>query len=170
VDLIRRILGNWLFLDSLSPPAPGGSIRSLEAQPALSSQDNNRARETAIETAREIFEAESSRGAGPYMGPVRMAEAQRLVTERLRENFAELERGDGRSRLAADEQHALYGFSRYGIQRIIAASRLCFIKNPLVRRGVMLDGATTSSAAASRFGLSTKPRTPLSGVPRAQRR
>lgn len=139
MNFLQRTLGRWLFpgLPKLVKEA-GGSIRDLSIQLDHAREENSRAREAALEVATEVWQAEAMRGSGPYMSPARLATQRSVVTERLKETFWELELALDNRGWQRMNAMAQYEFSRYGIQQIILASRLYFIKNPLIRRGVML--------------------------------
>lgn len=89
-------------------------------------------REAAIALKRDFEECGAISGAGPGMGSVS-----------LKETFWELELAlDSRGWQRMQALSALE-FSRYGIGQLILMSRLYFIKNPLVKRGVLVKSYYT---------------------------
>lgn len=139
MNILQRLAAKWVFpgLARLVNEA-GGSIRDLSIRLEHSQAENARGRDVALEVAAEVWQAEAMRGSGPYMAPARLLEMRKAVSGKLRETFWELELALDDRGWKRMEALAQYEFSRYGIQQIILASRLYFIKNPLIRRGVML--------------------------------
>lgn len=110
-------------------------IRAQEVELAYAKQD-------ALRRKEEMREAYDLMGSGPEMcayiegQPVNVHEVKEA---KLKESLWELElaledRGWQRQLAMASTE-----FSRYGIQQLILMSRLYFIRNPLIRRGVLVS-------------------------------
>lgn len=81
-------------------------------------------------------------GAGPQMATVNLREnglVPMVAKERLWELELALEDRGWQRQLAISQTE----FSRYGLQQIILFSRLYFVKNPLIRRGVLVSSYYT---------------------------
>lgn len=125
------------------------SLESLSLEVDHLRENNSYERLQAERMAAELREAVALSGSGPWRGgidvtPVPARESRGSIGVQpavlgLRERLWELElaledRGWKRQlAIAATE------FSRYGIQQLILISRLYFIKNPLIRRGVQVS-------------------------------
>jgi hypothetical protein len=149
MNRIRAWLSKRLGIDDLQRSAQQQFLDLQRRNEIL--QDENRAlllrdredegRQRAMEERAEYAEALSMYGAGPWQPTgVAVNEAGKIEGGgvALKERYWELElaledRGWQRQLAMAQTE-----FSRYGIQQIILISRLYFIKNPLVRRGVEL--------------------------------
>lgn len=131
----------------LAPPlgkvlaSAGGTVDRLTSDIQIYRERLSDEQSSLVRQAAEMAEACSMAGAGPWRPT--MSESGRLSEAvRLREGangLAELElalEDRGWKRQLAISQME---FSRYGIQQIILISRLYFIKNPLVRRGVQVS-------------------------------
>lgn len=147
---------NWLqrfvvrLAARVAPPlgrllnSSGGTVERLEHQNHMLRRmlDESRARIEA--EAQDLREAIAMEGGGQWLAPAResggkVQESSSGAVVVLKERLAELElaledRGWKRQLAIATTE-----FSRYGIQQIILISRLYFIKNPLIRRGVQIS-------------------------------
>ena len=122
----------------------GGTVDRLSEQVALYRDAVQRQTEERQSLTGELREAISMSGGGPWRGvglqeSYQPSESDSPAVHRMKEALAELElaledRGWKRQ-LALSETE----FSRYGIQQIILISRLYFIKNPLIKRGVKVS-------------------------------
>lgn len=120
----------------------GGTIESLHAELEALRYRNDDRRMLVEREMIDIREA-IALAAGPWKGSaqgVLLHESARgpavtVLKERLAELELALEDRGWRRELAIGETE----FSRYGIQQLILISRLYFIKNPLVRRGVSVS-------------------------------
>jgi len=141
VRLAARIappLGNVLRMT-------GGTVDKLQEQVTLYREREQQRNEEAAELKGELIEAAGLAGTGPWLGSGQqsqnfsVSESAPKHLHRVKERLAELElaledRGWQRQLAVASTE-----FSRYGIQQIMLISRLYFIKNPLIRRGVKIS-------------------------------
>lgn len=123
----------------------GGTVERLSEQVTLlRARESDRRSRIEIEKA-ELLEAFAMAGGGPWLrgSDIRAAGSglseSAAVPAALKERLADLElalEDRGWQRQVAASQ---WEFSRWGIQQIILISRLYFIKNPLIRRGVQVS-------------------------------
>ena len=158
--MLRRLIRGWLhrWLRSLAPP-PDLKSENIVLRDLLKAlrPEESQSLEQYMDIARELIDAKLMQGAGPWQAPSRellVAGQQALV--RIRENALGLRESNPITAQGAfgDIELALQNvewrreinlswleFSRWGIQQIILISRLYYIKNPLIRRGIDVSAA-----------------------------
>ncbi len=89
----------------------------------------------------ELIEAEACSGSGPRMNAREAAKFVEAQGVQLKERLLELELALDNIGWRRQLAYADLEFSRQGIQGIIKISRLYYLKNPLVKRGVEISGS-----------------------------
>ncbi len=147
------------LFNALTPkPDLSPIVRELSGQLAEVRRIDDEARSDYMESLSELKEARAMTGAGPWtIGPAAARETDNLLQSayesfrtrvNLRENAITAQGAFGDFDLALENigwrretSLSWMEFSRWGIQQIILVSRLYYIKNPLIRRGIDVSSA-----------------------------
>ncbi len=143
------------FLPDPPPPDRSGEVAARYAAIEALRESDARRQEAGMEMARELIEAQHMAGRGPWtVGPETAQQTDRLIRAAMqRQNSSDVPLRESLPLAAQgawqDIELALQNiewkrevnfswleFSRWGIQQIILISRLHFIKNPLIQRGI----------------------------------
>lgn len=154
--LLRGLLHRWLR--SLAPP-PDLSTENAVLRDLVKNlrPEESQSLSEYMDIARELIDARLMQGAGPWQAPSRkMLRQGQEALVRIRERAVGLKESNPITAQGAfgDIELALQNvewrreinlswleFSRWGIQQIILISRLYYIKNPLIRRGIDVSAA-----------------------------